>query len=370
MPQLITLVNDSGTLAYGVRLGFILTRSVVRGVDVARLPSGSRVTRRYVAEQSMEVRWDAPLPPNTSVDVVVEAEGEPLSLMHVIWLGADTKVLGVHVLTDTTRLETDAATHSLETSLSTPADIFRRRAEAIALTQDPIVKAYQEFFYELDRNTHPALISTLSHVPAADRELRKTVVKNMGRLLSNRVLLRCAAARLHRVPTRDELQRSSEQDTRLISDLLLALYRQRLGTQGTIDLPRFFDAFLRFARGDLRVQVANQVWNGEPDSAYQFSFAEFGFMAIERGVEAAQWQALLPALVATQRAFMTVYAPDAAAVQPPYRYNDYRSSNFRPTRQPLVPDRDTLSAEFTGMSLDALAAAAGAHAFAAFPGGE
>src|SRR5206468_1953938 len=76
-------------------------------------------------------------------------------------------------------------------------------------------------------------------------------------------------------------------------------------------------AFREFASGNLSLKHDG---TNEPDSGYFFLFAEFALAALkvtnpgssEFAVSASQrevWQALLPALVASQPVFMAAYAP-------------------------------------------------------------
>ena len=123
-----------------------------------------------------------------------------------------------------------------------------------------------------------------------------------------------------------------------------------------IDVAAFTEAFEMFANGELRVEVADSVWNGEPDSAFEFSFAEFAFVAIENNVDAEEWSSLLNALVMSQEIFTPAYRPD---LPEPFFFSDYHSTNFAPEKQVDTTFKQQLRAQYEGKDVDGLAQQAG-----------
>jgi hypothetical protein len=152
-----------------------------------------------------------------------------------------------------------------------------------------------------------------------------------------------------------------------LSKLQLGIMREYLPDgDDVIDLEAFTEAFEMFANGELRVEVVNGVWNGEPDSAFEFSFAEFAFVAIENNIDDEEWSSLVIALVMSQEIFTQTYKPD---LPPPFFYSDYHSTNFAPEKQVDMLFKQQLRAEYEGKSVDELAEQAGRNAFDAFPAG-
>ncbi len=152
-----------------------------------------------------------------------------------------------------------------------------------------------------------------------------------------------------------------------LSDLQLGIMQQYLpnGYQDT-DMAAFTEAFEMFTNGELRVEVVGGVWNSEPDSAFEFSFAEFAFVAIENSVHVGEWSSLLNALVMSQEIFTQAYRPD---LPPPFFYSDYRSTNFAPEKRVDATFKRQLRERYEGKSADELTEQAGKNAFAAFPAG-
>ena len=153
-----------------------------------------------------------------------------------------------------------------------------------------------------------------------------------------------------------------------LSELQLRIMREYLpDSDRGIDAAALTEAFEMFTNGELRVEVANSVWNSEPDSAFEFSFAEFAFVAIEKQIDAKEWGSLLHGLVMSQEIFTRTYEPD---LPPPFYYDDYHSRNFAPEKQVNAAFKRQLRAEYEGKNPAELAEQAGKNAFAAFPAGD
>jgi len=370
MEQVISLVNTTGAPVRGVRLGATLTRTELRSVEVSGLPTGVRVSSRHIVELSIEVRWDGLLPDGASIQVVADVVGEPLAVEHIVWLGMLEEDRALQVLTE--KMYGDAvraARQPFSAAVRSPTEIFERRAAAIRRVEDPVVRSYMEFFYDYDRATYIPLFSKLpeSELSQAERERRIKAIRWMLFVLETRLITRCREARLGRVPSPADLAVSECDDTGYISSLQLRIYRKHFGDP--VDLTRFADAFLRFANGELQVTEPEGKWNGEPDSAYAFLFAEFATMAIDQEIDDdAAWRALLPALVAMQPLFTRVYRPPDDVLEPLYGA-DYTSTNFMSERQLGSGEKAALWARFAGLDGDTLRREMGRHAFTAFAGG-
>lgn len=80
-----------------------------------------------------------------------------------------------------------------------------------------------------------------------------------------------------------------------------------------------------FANGELRLQLPSKFWTTQPSSGFFFYWALYGFLAVQLGVPGhAQWEGLLPGLVAAQEIFARVYAPHGTS----RHLDNYRACNY------------------------------------------
>jgi hypothetical protein len=370
MEQSYKQANESGADVLGLRLLFRLTRSQIREIRIEGLPQGTQVAKKSLFQLGAEVLWDSTLPESTEVTATVEYEGEPLVLTDFVWIteGAQDNVL-ISVAKPVDPLkEAQLANNPLETVIEDPVRLFAARREAIERTVDPEVKKYQLFYWHYDHETHPRLILENPDIPEEEKAKRRSIIVQTAPILSRRVRERATKAETGGTPEPGELPQVPEVHwVEYLSDLQLGIMQQYLpnGYQD-IDMEAFTEAFEKFTNGELRVEVVGGVWNSEPDSAFEFSFAEFAFVAIENSVHVGEWSSLLSALVMSQEIFTQAYRPD---LPPPFYYNDYRSTNFAPQKQVDTTFKRQLRERYEGKNADELAEQAGKNAFAAFPAG-
>ena len=370
MEQSYKRANESGANVLGLRLLFRLTRSQIKAIRVQGLPEGVQVARQSLFQLGVEVTWDRALPESTAVTATVEYEGEPLVLTDFVWIteGAQENVL-ISVAKPVNPLkEGQLANNPLETVIEDPVRLFAARREAIERTVDPKIKKYQLYFWHYDRETNPPLVLENPDIPEEEKQRRISTIWGMLRPLATRVWRRAEIANNGGRPEPGELPQVPDvSGVEYLSELQLGIMREYLpnGYQD-IDVAAFTEAFEMFANGELRVEVVDSVWNGEPDSAFEFSFAEFAFVAIENNVDAEAWGSLLNALVMSQEIFKSAYRPD---LPPPFFFDDYWSTNFAPEKQVDTTFKRQLREQYEGKSVDELAEQAGKNAFATFPGG-
>jgi hypothetical protein len=362
--------NESGTNAVGLRLLFRLTRSQIREIKLEGLPRGTQVAKKTLFQLGAEVMWDSALPASSEVTATLEYEGEPLVLTDFVWITESTQdnaLINIAKPVDPLK-EAQLANNPLETVLEDPLRLFEARREAIERTVDPEVKKYQLFYWHYDHETHPRLIPENSDIPEEEKIRRRSIIVQTAPVLSRRVIERARIAGTGGTPDPGELPQVSDPSwVEYLSELQLKIMRQYLpdGYQ-EIDVMAFREAFEMFTNGELRVEVVDGVWNSEPDSAFEFSFAEFAFVAIDNGVDVGEWSSLLNALVMSQEIFTRVYKPDLPS---PYFYGDYVSTNFAPEKQIDSTFKRRLRERYEGKSADELTEQAGKNAFAAFPAG-
>jgi hypothetical protein len=95
----------------------------------------------------------------------------------------------------------------------------------------------------------------------------------------------------------------------------LELFREFFGDgAGGIRLDDFQRAFEQFNNGELR----NSAVPGqrEPNGGLEFLFAEFAFLCVDSGIDAADWTMLLRVYVETQEIFIHLYRPPPHRVPP------------------------------------------------------
>lgn len=362
--------NESGTNAVGLRLLFRLTRSQISEIKVEGLPQGTQVAKKTLFQLGAEVTWDSVLPASSEVTATLEYEGEPLVLTDFVWITESTQdnvLINVAKPVDPLK-EAQLANNPLETILEDPLTLFDARREAIERTVDPEVKKYQLFYWHYDHETHPRLIPENPDLPEEEKIRRRSIIVQTAPVLSRRVIERATIAGTGGTPDPRELPQVPDVSwVEYLSELQLNIMRQYLpdGYQ-EIDVTAFREAFEMFTNGELRVEVVNGVWNSEPDSAFEFSFAEFAFVAIDNGVHVGEWSSLLNALVMSQEIFTRVYRPDLPS---PHFYSDYGSTNFAPEKQIDSTFKRQLREQYEGKSADELTEQAGKNAFAAFPAG-
>ena len=370
MEQSYERANESGANVLGLRLLFRLTRSQIKGLRVQGLPEGVQVARQSLFQLGVEVTWDRALPESTAVTAIVEYEGEPLVLTDFVWIteGAQENVL-ISVAKPVNPLKEDQlANNPLETVIEDPVRLFAARRDAIERTVDPKIKKYQLFYWHYDHETNPPLVLENPDIPEEEKLRRISTIRGMVRPLFSRVLRRAEIANNGGRPEPGELPQVPDvSGVEYLSELQLGIMREYLpnGYQD-IDVAAFTEAFEMFANGELRVEAVDGVWNGEPDSAFEFSFAEFAFVAIENNVDAEAWASLLNALVMSQEIFTPAYRPN---LPQPFFFGDYHSTNFAPEKQVDTTLKRQLREQYEGKSVDELAEQAGKNAFAAFPGG-
>jgi hypothetical protein len=368
MEQSYAQTNESGADVTGLRLLFRVTRSQISDIRVEGLPEGTRIAKKALFQLGAEVTWDFALPESTAVTAVVEYEGEPLVLTDFVWIteGVQDNFLISFAKPVDPLTEGQLANNPLETVIEDPVRVFESRREAIEHTVDPKAKKYQRFYWHYDYETNPGIFPKRKNLPEDEKLQRSSIIRSLVGILTRRVLERAAFAANGSAPRSGELTPVSDvPGVDYLSKLQLGVMGEYLpnGHQG-VDLEALTEAFEMFTNGELRVEVEHSVWNSEPDSAFEFSFAEFAFVAIKNDIDADEWSSLLNGLVRSQEIFTQTYKPD---LPPPFSYSDYHSTNFAPKKQVDAAFKRQLRAKYEGKSVDELADQAGKNALDAFP---
>lgn len=363
MQQTYEITNVSGSPSVGIRLIFALTRTVVEDVslnkDFSKEISGIDIT----SPQRIEINWSGALDVKKSIAITVSFEGEPLSLIESIFItDEDSSNVSFNYITNSREalsINQDRVTYP--EVIGDPKAVFHLRALAIEKTINPLVQRYQKFFYDFDFATNPALYVNNPELSEAESRIRRGVVLRVASLLTKRVLSRVDVANVNSDPP---IEVTDKRDIEYLSHIQSTVIKKHFLKDTFLDTTDIFTAFEMFANGELRVQTDDGIWNSEPDSAFEFSFAEFAFVAVEREVDQVFWESIAPALVASQPIFTEVYAPKKKM---PYRYTDYSSKNYDEARQVDDVFKSKCREAVKGITLKQLTDLAGAYARSAFP---
>jgi hypothetical protein len=331
MPQLQVVIKrpsdvSRSALISEVRLVFPPLRT--RFVGARQRVGESDVTIDYSAPTSALV-WiglAAPLADDNAT-VILDYEGEPVaspqldfkgdSLLAQAFLPAGARE-GLTTL-DTRRLAALRDEKVLQETQRVLDTFVEQRLQFIksVSAHDQVRGGHMLFFKEFDVATSPTFLVT------SDPPLAATVIEAMKvlrRRLSKRALKE----------TLNEGDKLAKEVVGKLSQIQLSKIRQHFplpGNNTDIDVKRFSDAFVAFSTGQLR-QPATSDWNGKPDSALFFAFAEFAIHAMESGVSRDDWEALLPVFVMSQELFMLVYRPYCSDRNQP-EYVDKRLRTFQ-----------------------------------------
>jgi hypothetical protein len=212
------------------------------------------------------------------------------------------------------------------------------------------------------------LIDDNPDIPDDEKPRRKYFVGHVFPVLAPRILKRGRLLGEGRLPQPGNLPvPADDRAVPYLSTFQLDLIRRCLpAADGGIDYDDFSAAFEMFANGELRVDDPHMPGPSESNNGNNFSFAEFGFLAIDLGVDAEAWANLLNPLVRMQQIFTTVYRPDGPG---PYGFCDYASANWSPAKQVDEAFKQRLRDEYAGLSVAELEQKAARNAHTAFGAG-
>ena len=296
--------------AFEVWLKFLPSRTRFFAPSVGESEALGRVLSWAPTSALVWIAWDNPLMSGRSIEITLPYVGEPPIRPSVHFSANSIQAEVASILDEARASEEQAAIvrqrviksrHDqvdLDTKVILAAYLNARRRH-IATVENDELKRQMDFFLDYDVATNPNFLSD-----AGDIELAEAVQGAHG-VLRLRVVGR--AVNPSAQPT-DALERALL--TRL-SDIQLQVIRRHFpGAQAGIDVGRFDEAFIAFATSQLVPEIAvTDHWNGRPDSAFYFMFAEFAIHAIESHESEAEWAALLPTFMRCQDLYTEVFAP-------------------------------------------------------------
>lgn len=197
-------------------------------------------------------------------------------------------------------------------------DEVERRLDAASgrAARSPEQQIAEAYFREFDHAVNPGL-------PGGPAERFANMIERGRDVLKQRVL-----ARLHGRPADVALPRD---EIAQLSQLQLDVVRRHFHCPMS---PMIDSAYEWFVLGSLRQRkqrFGRVYWNGEPDGAYVFCFAEFAIMAIEQGRDVLPWTCMLNALVRMQELYLLAYGTGR-----PEPFAHYRSDLWHGVDPPRV----------------------------------
>jgi hypothetical protein len=353
MAQQFKISNDSGKNAKSLVVEFKITRTTIKGIELA--PSDIKMQFHLLGSNVAQIDFlNQLVTPNEQLAIIVHYEGEPLQLEVLHWKQNSDIDSSFKILTVNKNIEEEN-------------NLLRRhlkRLDFIETLQDPIEKKYHSFFADLDYQTNPPLVAQNPNLTTQEKKKRTAIITRTIGVLAQRVDQRRLYGKINQIPPQQDLLNSQDiNDVSYISDLQMAIYKAHFGNP--LDSSDFGKAFEMFANGELRINPPKDgYWNSEPDSAFEFFFAEFGWLAIDNNSNEQDWGVLIGQLVKSQRIMMIVYQPRKSA---PYYFDDYSSDNFDNTKQVNEAFKQNLRQEFLNKTPNEVRLAMGQNAFIAFP---
>ncbi len=353
MAQQFKISNDSGINAKSLVIEFKITRTVIQDIQIT--PSDLKTKFQLLGVNVAQIDFLNRLVLNKEqIAVIVHYEGEPLQIEALHWK-------------ERSDIDTSFEMLTINKNLGEENNLLKRhlkRLEFIANIHDPTEKKYHAFYADLDYHTNPPLVAQNPSITPQEKKKRTAIIMRTVGVLAPRVDKRRVYGKTNQIPPQQELPNSQDiNDVHYISDLQMGIYKKHFGDP--LDANVFGQAFEMFTNGELRVDPAQDgYWNSEPDSAFEFFFGEFGWLAIDNNSNLNDWSPIIGNLVKSQRIMMRVYQPHKPA---PYYFDDYSSANFDKTKQVDATFKQNLRQEFQNKTLDELRLAMGQNAFNAFP---
>ncbi len=353
MAQQFKITNDSGKDAKSLVIEFKITRTIIQ--DIQTTPVDLKTTFHLLGTNVTQVDFlNRLVIANEQIAVIVHYEGEPLQIEALHWKESADIDSSFEMLT-------------INKNLGEENNLLRRhlkRLEFIQTIQNPTEKKYHSFYADLDYQTNSPLVAQNPSLSLQERKKRTAIIMRTVGVLAQRVDKRRIYGKTNQIPPQQQLPKSQDiNDVNYISDLQIGIYKKHFGN--TLDAKDFGQAFEMFTNGELRIDPPQDgYWNSEPDSAFEFFFAEFGWLAIDNNSNVQDWTPLMGNLVKSERIMMQVYQPHKPA---PYYFDDYSSANFDKTKQVDANFIQSLRQEFQGKTLDEIRLAMGQNVFNAFP---
>lgn len=230
-------------------------------------------------------KWDRPLQPMQKVRLCVPYRGEPPSQQVVEWVMAAPNDVDEHRWVGFAEFIVDDGDWP---------QVYAHRAALARQRRDHALT--RGFLFELDRHSSIGLLKESRDVSHAERAFRCEAFRTLTAALEARLRQRWCRQTPTPIADRPLLSYTS------------ALYRQCvLAADARPDWDVLGRGMCDFAAGRLRDIIRVQRGDKqvelivcEPDSIYLFLFAELAFSALEHGIDADMWTALLPWLVRMQ----------------------------------------------------------------------
>lgn len=283
-------VNTTGRTAGGLVVFLTHTRTKILDVIV---PGGTAAP--LVRGDATVGRVDPPaaVAPGEKLCFTVRFHGDPPFFRARTWLvdGARDEAPPPAPFATPPAAVVPGAAAQLAGYARTLRDEIEHRVELVAADKSPD-RPFREFFLELDRSTNPANV---------EDEGERAEYALLGGYLSRRFLIR--AERVHLMQpgaTPTDPFGSWLPVAAAVAGRLRSLFEAHFGDgQGDLDVPRFEEAFEKFAGGELGVFETH----GVPNGVNYFAFGELALLLQAEGHEPDFWGPLVPVLTRTAELF-------------------------------------------------------------------
>lgn len=196
---------------------------------------------------------------------------------------------------------------------------------SLARNDDAITIAERTYFVEMEANVSYEQFGH-TQLPRLERVLRRYAATSIEKQLTDTIL-----ARIHsrRPPPAVAPAWVVAECTRMLSSLLATVTRRHF-TAGRVDdaalpIEELGFTYRRFASRNLAPSRSYNGLNCEPDSEKYFLFAEFGFLAIELGIDAGFWDAYLRGFLPSLHVFIETFGGNRI----PLRWQEYGRMPWR-----------------------------------------
>jgi hypothetical protein len=375
LTRTIALTSPANLRATGIRGLFVPARGFVTSVQLKGLPPGTELTCSPCYNNGgFNFQWTPSIELSTEVTLTIASVGDPIQPFAIAWVPYDDTAVGPpdsSVLPVSVIRKDLAAAQSLEDVSRLVTAVHRQVLGAIELLPTT-VRAHARFFREYDYQTNPEIFQQADIFKPVAGFPRDTAAKRKNNILAGKSLRIRAKKRGkwradgNRGPAQG-LRRVNLEKLKYCSTLQLDIFKTHFGA--SVDVDSFWTAFESFMNGELRLPPGPIAWNGEPNSADAYLFAEFAFTAEENGIDAVLWRKLAKPLVAVLPIFNQAYEPiPGLGGLEGFSYDHYDPSSFKTSKMVTSARKIELRREYAGKTLNELKVAFGENAFQAFPG--
>ena len=347
----LPIVNTTALQQHRLRIEFAFTRSTISMARVTEPGGGPIATMAHLPGRGLVyLEFATPVATGSAINFFVDyTSGEPPRVARYQW--------GRPTLEEfpASRLQPIASLDFRD--LLADFDFFpisRMWDKFLADEVRPTHRRFKAFFRALDLATNTSL-EFASPVSGATKTVTRDFLGDAMRRLDDHLSIRLQSVAASCFTQLADLPGEAEPITvRMLSELMLPVYKVFFTNNGRLDQAQIAEAFCRFANGELRTgeNLDQNPWNCEPDSAQEFHFANHALWSVRAGVDADDWGLILPCCAASQEYYIQAYRPGGSR---PYLMRRYAPWNYRTETRPLtIKTINAAVARYRALSKDEL----------------